>query len=131
MGRLPCSRFTTVQQPNIHPSSSYRQACFSLPFPSLTIVCMCTRSPDIRLGHSYAPYTGQNDNVFILCNIRLRKGGGKKSSIKKRRTLFWRPHHTLSQSQMLYLSNLEKKIFRIAGALKLHFWGFGVLTINM
>ena len=28
----------------------------------------------------------------------------------------------------LYLSNLEKNFFRIAGALKLHFFGFGVLT---
>ena len=29
---------------------------------------------------------------------------------------------------MLYLSNLEKNFFRIAGALKLHFFGFSVLT---
>ena len=29
---------------------------------------------------------------------------------------------------MLYLSNLERNSFRIAGALKLHFFGFSVLT---
>ena len=31
---------------------------------------------------------------------------------------------------MLYLSNLEKNFFRIAGALKLHFFGFSVLTTD-
>ena len=31
---------------------------------------------------------------------------------------------------MLYLSNLERNSFRIAGALKLHFFGFSVLTIH-
>ena len=35
------------------------------------------------------------------------------------------PYH---KAKMLYLSNMEKKIFRIAGALKLHFFGFSVLT---
>ena len=44
-----------------------------------------------------------------MCKIRLRKGGGKKSSIKKRRILFWRPHHTLSQSQNVVLIKFGKK----------------------
>ena len=37
------------------------------------------------------------------------------------------PYH---KAKMLYLSNLEKNFFRIAGALKLHFFGFSVLTIK-
>ena len=37
------------------------------------------------------------------------------------------PYH---KAKMLYLSNLEKKFFRNAGALKLHFFGFSVLTIR-
>ena len=92
----------------------------------------CTRiSQFIGLsGHSYAPYTGQNYYVFILCKIRLRKGGGKKLRLKTAGPCFGDhiiPYH---KAKMLYLSNLEKNFFRIAGALKLHFFGFSVLTIK-
>ena len=38
------------------------------------------------------------------------------------------PYH---KAKMLYLSNLEKNFFRIAGALKLHFFGFSVLTFSI
>ena len=37
------------------------------------------------------------------------------------------PYH---KAKMLYLSNLVTNSFRIAGALKSHFFGFSVLTIN-
>ena len=54
--------------------------------------------------------------------------GGKKLRLKTAGPCFGDhiiPYH---KAKMLYLSNLEKKIFRIAGALKLHFFGFSVLT---
>ena len=93
----------------------------------------CTRISQFigESGHSYAPYTGQNHYVFILCKIRLRKVGGKKLRLQTAGPCFGDhiiPYH---KAKMLYLSNLEKKIFRIAGALKLHFFGFSVLTISL
>ena len=60
--------------------------------------------------------------------IRLRKDGGKKLRLKTAGPCFGDhiiPYH---KAKMLYLSNLEKNFFRIAGALKLHFFGFSVLT---
>ena len=67
---------------------------------------------------------------FILCQIRLRKGEGKILRLKTAVPCFGDhiiPYH---KAKMLYLSNLEKNFFRIAGALKLHFFGFSVLTIG-
>ena len=60
----------------------------------------------------------------------LRKGWGKKLRLKTAGPCLGDhiiPYH---KAKMLYLSNLEKKFFRIAGALKLHFFGFSVLTVS-
>ena len=55
---------------------------------------------------------------------KVKKGRGLRSCLGDRII----PCH---KAKMLYLSNLEKKSFRIAGALKLHFSGFSVLTIYL
>ena len=66
----------------------------------------------------------------MLCKIRLRKGGGegKKVRLKSAESCFGDhiiPYH---KAKMLCLSNLEEKKIRIAGVLKLHVFGFSVLT---
>ena len=61
----------------------------------------------------------------------LRKGGGKKLRLKTAGPCFSDHIIPYDKAKMLYLSNLEKNFFRIAGALKLHFFGFSVLTISV
>ena len=52
------------------------------------------------------------DRIIMLSFVqnKVKKGWGLKTSIKNRRTLFWRPHHTLSQSQNVVLIKFGKKI---------------------
>ena len=53
---------------------------------------------------------------------KVKKGLGLKSSIKKRRTLFWRPHHTLSQSQKVVLIKFGKKFLSNRRGIKVAFF---------
>ena len=90
----------------------------------------CTRISQFigQSEHSYAPYIGQNYYVFILCKLRLRKGGGKKPRLKTAGSCFGDhiiPYH---KAKMLYLSNLEKKILSSRRGIKIAFFGFSVLT---